>query len=92
MRRIMQTLALGICWVLTAALTALETTLAWNWRRGMLYLAEAGAAQNPYAAEDTENSGLCALLLLPLVLAALTGTVSWTIWQHKKRANAQSEK
>ena len=58
------------CLVPAALLTALEGLLAWLWGRGTLYVMRAGAAENPYAAEDAEIAGLCALLLLPLCLAA----------------------
>lgn len=77
----------------TACLTIVELLLGWNWLRGTLYVMRNGAAENPYAAEAAEITGLCALLLLPLVLAALAGTVFWIILQDKTRAaDAQSDK
>ena len=61
-------LGLAALWALTAALTALEALLVWSWLRGVRYVAEFGAAENPYAAEDMEIAGICALALLPLAL------------------------
>ena len=51
-------LGLGALWALTACLTALEAVLAWTWLQGMRYVAEYGAEENPYAAEDMEISGI----------------------------------
>ncbi len=85
-------LGLGALWALTACLTALEAVLAWTWLRGMRYVAEYGAEENPYAAEDMEIAGICALILLPLFLAALAWAVCRIILWSKKRAGARSER
>ena len=78
----------GLLLGLTACLAALEAVLAWGWLRGSLYVTRWGAAENPYAAEDAEIAGICALLLLPLLLAAL----AWTGYRMKKRAEARTER
>ncbi len=79
-------LGLAALWVLTAALTALEALLVWSWLRGVRYVAEFGAAENPYAAEDMEIAGICALALLPLALAALAWAARRIVLWSKKRA------
>ena len=48
--------------------------------------------ENPYAAEDAELAGLCALILLPLWLAALAWAVYETVLWWKKRAGARMER
>lgn len=85
-------LGLGALGALTACLTALEALLAWTWLRGMRYVAIYGAEENPYAAEDMEIAGICALILLPLFLAALAWAVCRIILWSKKRAGARSER
>ena len=78
---------------LTACLTVLELLLAGNWLWGPLYILQYGAAENPYAAEDAEITGILAIYLLPLVLAAWAGTVFWIMLRYKSRVlDAQSEK
>ena len=79
-------------WALTAILTALEALLAWKWLWGTRYVLEYGAAENPYAAEDAEIAGICALLLLPLALTALAWTVYGTVLWCKNRAQARVER
>ncbi len=76
----------GFLWGLTACLTTLELLLACGWLRGMLYVMKYGAAGNPYAAEDMEIAGICALALLPLSLAALAWAVCRIASRSKKRA------
>ena len=91
MKRLLRGLLNGLLWGLTACLTALELLLAWGWLRGTLYVMQYGAEENPYAAEDAEIAGICALLLLPLVLAAL----AWAVYQvilNKNRAKARSKR
>ena len=85
-------LGLAMLWVLAAGLTALEASLFWIWLQGARYVAEYGAAENPYAAEDMEIAGICALILLPLFLAALAWAVCRIILWSKKRAGARSER
>ena len=85
-------LGLGALGALTAALTVLEALLVWSWLWGVGYVAEFGAAENPYAAEDMEIAGICALILLPLFLAALAWAVCRIILWSKKRAGARSER
>lgn len=89
---ILRRLETGMLWILTVGLTALEGLLAWTWLRGMLYVAEYGAAENPYAAEDMEIAGICALVLLPLFLAALAWAVCRIVLWSKTRAKARSER
>ena len=89
---ILRRLETGMLWILTVGLIALEGLLVWTWLRGMLYVAEYGAAENPYAAEDMEIAGICALILLPLFLAALAWAVCRIILWWKKRAGARSER
>ena len=79
-------LGLAALWALTAALTALEALLVWSWLWGVGYVAEFGAAENPYAAEDMEIAGICALALLPLALAALAWAARRIVLWGKKRA------
>lgn len=55
----------------------------------MRYVAEYGAAENPYAAEDMEIAGICALALLPLCLAALAWAVYRVAIHWKKRVETQ---
>ena len=88
---ILRRLETGMLWILTAGLTALEGLLAWTWLRGMLYVAEYGAAENPYAAEDMEIAGICALALLPLFLAA-AWALCRIVLRSIKRAGARSER
>lgn len=86
MRRAAERLARGVLWTLAAALTGLEALLGLAWLRGTLYVMEFGAAENPYAAESTEIAGLCALMLLPLALAAAV----WIVYRaviHCKGGN-----
>ena len=84
-------LRLGASWTLAALLVLPEGALASLWLRGMRYLRQYGAAENPYAAENTEIAGLLALFLLPLVLAALAWAIYETVlW--KKRDKGPSEK
>ena len=73
----------GILWVLTALLTALEVCLAWLWLKLTLYVMEYGRAENPYAAEDAEITGIIAALLLPLTLAALIWAVRRIMLRYK---------
>ena len=75
MRRLLRRLEAGVCLVLALALTGAEVWLAWSWLRGTLYVMRAGAAENPYAAEDADIAGLCALLLLPL------GIIAWAMYK-----------
>lgn len=84
-------LGLGALGALTACLTALEALLAWTWLRGMRYVAEYGAEENPYAAEDMEIAGICALALLPLFLAA-AWALCRIVLRSIKRAGARSER
>ena len=88
MRRVLGAIFSGLLLGLTACLTALELLFAWSWLSGTLYVMRWGAAENPYAAEDAEIAGICALLLLPLLLAAL----AWTGYRMKKRAEARTER
>ena len=85
-------LARGAGAVFTAALTGLEGWLFRAWLQGSRYLAQYGRAENPYAAEDTDLAGLCALLLLPLCLGAL----AWAVWEvllwWKTRAKARTKR
>ena len=74
---------------LTACLTALEAALAAGWIRMSRYVEAAGAAENPYAAEDMEIAGICALALLPLCLAALAWAVYRVVIHCKKRVKTQ---
>lgn len=86
MRRVLGMLLTGFLWGLTACLTALELLLAYGWLRGMLYVMRYGAAGNPYAAEDMEIAGACALAFLPLSLAAMAWAVCRIVLWRKKRA------
>ena len=92
MRRLSRMLLTGALWCAAACLTALELMLAWGWLRGTLYVMRYGAAENPYAAEDAEIAGICALLLLPLTLAALAWAAYRTFLRCKDRAGARSER
>ena len=76
----------GLLWGLTACLAALEAALGGSWLWGTLYVAAAGAEENPYAAEDAEIAGLLALYLLPLFLAALACGIAFHRWKRKKWA------
>ena len=86
----------GLLWAagaaLTAALTGLEALLAWGWLRGTRYVMTYGKLEDPYAAEDADILGICALLLLPLWLAALGWTAYGLVLRRKKRANARTER
>ncbi len=86
MRRALGMLLTGFLWGLTACLATLELLLSCAWLRGMLYVIKYGAAGNPYAAEDMEIAGICALALLPLSLAALAWVVCRIVLWRKKRA------
>ena len=93
MKKLLKALLTGLLLGLTACLAVLESLFAGNWLRGTLYVMRCGAAENPYAAEEAEITGICALLLLPLFLAVLAGTVVWIFMQYKTRAkDARSEK
>ena len=83
---------LVLAWTAAAALTGLEGLLAGHWLRLARYVARWGAAENPYAAEDAEILGICALALLPLVLAALAWAVYETVLRRKTRAGARTER
>ena len=75
--------------LLTGVVTALEAVLTWLWLRGSVYVLRYGAEENPYAAEDAEIAGICALMLLPLFLFAL----AWMGYRiSKKRAGACEER
>jgi hypothetical protein len=90
---LLKILLTGLLLGLTACLTVLELLLAGNWLWGTLYILQYGAAENPYAAEDAEITGILAIYLLPLVLAAWAGTVFWIMLRYKSRVlDAQSEK
>ena len=75
-----------------AVLTELEALLAWGWLQGTRYVMAYGKLENPYAAEDAGIMGICALLLLPLWLAALGWTVYGLALRRKKRANARTKR
>lgn len=89
MRRVPGMLLTGFLWGLAGCLTVLELLLGWSWLRGMLYVMRYGAAENPYAAEDMEIAGICALLVLPLFLAALAWAVYRVVIHRKKRVETQ---
>lgn len=91
MRRVLRMLASGLLLGLAACLTALELVLAWAWLRGTLYVMRYGAAENPYAAEDADIAGLCALMLLPLLLVVLACMGYRIIW-CRKRAKTRGER
>ena len=86
----------GLLWAagaaLVAVLTGLEALLAWGWLQGTRYVMAYGKLENPYAAEDAGIMGICALLLLPLWLAALGWTAYGLVLRRKKRANARTER
>ena len=84
----MRRLALVLSWALAVLLTAAEALLARSWIEGARYVARYGAAENPYAAENAEIAGICALLLLPLVVSAAALAVYCTVYGRKKRAEA----
>ena len=92
MRRLLRMLLAGFSWGLAACLTIVELLLAWGWLWGTLYVMKYGAEENPYAAEDAEIMGTCALLLLPLALAALAWVVYRVILRRKNRAGARTER
>lgn len=92
MKRAVRRLACAAGAVLTAALTGLEFLLFWAWLRGTLYVRKYGRLENPYAAEDAEIAGICALALLPLCLAALAWSVYKAVLWRKKRAGARLER
>ncbi len=79
-------------WALTACLTALEAALAAGWIRMSRYVAAAGAAENPYAAEEAWLLGICAgILFLPAAALLAWGIYqAWGCW--KKRAEAREER
>ena len=86
-----EALALALSTAPAAVLLPLEALLAWAWLRGTLYVQKYGAAENPYAAEDAEIAGFCALVLLPLCLAAGWAAYQW-FYAWKKRAQARTER
>lgn len=92
MRRAARRLARAAGAVLTAALTGLEGGLVRAWLQGTAYVARYGRAENPYAAEDADIAGLCALFLLPLCLAALAWAARETVLWWKTRAGARTER
>lgn len=92
MRRLLRMVLTGLSLGLAACLTTLELLLAGGWLRGTLYVMRYGAAENPYAAEDAEIMGICALFLLPLALAALAWVVYRMILRRKNRAGARTER
>ena len=85
-------LGLAMLWVLAAGLTALEASLFWIWLQGARYVAEYGAAENPYAAEEAWLLGTCAgILFLPAAALLAWGIYqAWGCW--KKRAEAREER
>lgn len=84
MRNILRALLEGVLWGLAGCLAVLEILSAASWLRGTLYVMSAGAADNPYAAEDAEIAGICALYLLPLFLAAVACGIAFHRWKQKK--------
>ncbi len=92
MKRAVRRLGCAAGALLTAALAGLELLLFRAWLRGTLYVIRYGAEENPYAAEDAEIAGICALLLLPLCLAALAWSVYKAVLRRKKRAGARLER
>lgn len=92
MKRAARRLARAAGAAVTAALAGLEAMLAWAWLRGTLYVARYGRAENPYAAEDADIAGICALLLLPLCLGALAWAARETVLWWKTRAKARTER
>jgi len=90
--KIVRRLARAAGAVLTAVLTGLETLLAWSWLRGTLYVARYGRAENPYAAEDAEVAGICALVLLPLCVGALAWAAYEMVLWWKTRAVASRKR
>ncbi|MCX4372040.1 MAG: hypothetical protein OSJ58_09465 [Dysosmobacter sp.] len=90
MKQMMRRLGYAAELILAAVLTGLEVLLAGAWLRGTLYVMKFGALENPYAAEDAEIAGLCALVLLPLWLAMLAWTVYRAVLWWKKRAGART--
>ena len=73
-------------------MTGLETLLAWSWLQGTLYVARYGRAENPYAAEDAEVAGICALVLLPLCVGALAWAAYEMVLWWKTRAAARRKR
>lgn len=92
MKRAARRMARAAGAALTAALAGVEALLAWAWLRGTLHAARYGRAENPYAAEDADIAGICALLLLPLCLGALAWAVRETVLWWKTRAKARTER
>lgn len=92
MRRAARALLTGALWGAAACFMALEGGLAWAWLQGTLYVTRYGADENPYAAEDTELAGLCALALLPLALTALAWAAYRIVIWRKKRARTRSKR
>ena len=84
MKKLLGTLLEGVLWGLAGCLAVLEILLAAGWLRGTLYVLAAGAGDNPYAAEDAEIAGICALYLLPLFLAAAACGIAFHRWKQKK--------
>ena len=84
MRNLLRLLFEGIFWGLTACLTVMEILFAVSWLRGTLYVMSAGIEDNPYAAEEAEIAGICALYLLPLLLVALVCGMSFLRGKRKK--------
>lgn len=87
-----ETLALALSTALAAVPLLLEALAAWAWLQGTLYVQKYGAAENPYAAEDAEIAGACALVLLPLCLSAAGWTAYQWFYAWKKRAQARTER
>ncbi len=85
MRRAAGRLVRGFLWGLSSALITVEALLGWAWLRGTLYVMRFGRAENPYAAEDAEIAGICALILLPPALAALAWIVYRVVIHHRER-------
>ena len=92
MKRALKALFTGLLLGFTACVTTLELLFAWGWLRGMSYILRYGAAENPYAAEDADIAGICALLLLPLCLGALAWAARETVLWWKTRAKARTER
>ena len=74
MRRALQWLGCGLLWLFTLAAGSLESCCVWIWLSRTAYVGRWGGAENPYAAEEAEIAGACALLgavptLLLLILA-----------------------
>ncbi len=89
MRRYVRAALCLLAWGITLLIGGCEAALVWLWRQGTQYVAQFGAAENPYAAEEAADAGLFAVLLLPLFALALCGAIYGTgRWKDdwKKRA------